>query len=121
MTLNLLLQQLINAMELGSIYAMIAVGLALVYGVLRILHVAQAGVYAAGAFIGLFLYQEIGSFPVSLVGAMLLAGALGMLIERFVYRSFALDFTARYTMIFQAQKVNQGIQALAGMIFYVAY
>jgi len=86
MTLNLLLQQLINAMELGSIYAMIAVGLALVYGVLRILHVAQAGVYAAGAFIGLFLYQEIGSFPVSLVGAMLLAGALGMLIERFVYR-----------------------------------
>jgi len=47
--------------------------------------------------------------------------AAGGGIERFVYRSFALDFTARYTMIFQAQKVNQGIQALAGMIFYVAY
>jgi branched-chain amino acid transport system permease protein len=86
MTLNLLLQQLVNAIELGSIYAMIAVGLALVYGVLRILHVAQAGLYSAGAFIGLFFYQETGSFPVSLIGAMAAAGILGALIERFIYR-----------------------------------
>jgi|SRR5271165_1240723 len=86
MTLNLLLQQLVNAIELGSIYAMIAVGLALVYGVLRILHVAQAGLYSAGAFIGLFFYQETGSFPGSLIGAMALAGVLGALIERFIYR-----------------------------------
>lgn len=86
MTLNLLMQQLINAIELGSIYAMIAVGLALVYGVLRILHVAQAGLFAAGAFTGLFLYQKTGSFLVSLLAAMVFAGILGMLIERFIYR-----------------------------------
>jgi branched-chain amino acid transport system permease protein len=86
MTLNLLLQQLVNAVELGSIYAMIAVGLALVYGVLRILHVAQAGLYSAGAFIGLLFYQGTGSFPVALIGAMAVAGILGVLIERFIYR-----------------------------------
>jgi len=86
MTVNLLLQQLVNAVELGSIYAMIAVGLALVYGVLRILHVAQAGLYSAGAFIGLFFYRGIGSFPVALIGAMAVAGILGVLIERFIYR-----------------------------------
>jgi branched-chain amino acid transport system permease protein len=86
MTPNLLAQQLVNAIALGSIYAMIAVGLALVYGVLRILHVAQAGLYSAGAFIGLFLYQATGSFLVSLVFAMLAAGILGALIERFIYR-----------------------------------
>jgi branched-chain amino acid transport system permease protein len=86
MTLNLLAQQLVNAIALGSIYAMIAVGLALVYGVLRILHVAQAGVYSAGAFIGLFLYQTTGSFVASLILAMLIAGLLGALIERFIYR-----------------------------------
>jgi branched-chain amino acid transport system permease protein len=86
MTANLLAQQLVNAIALGSIYAMIAVGLALVYGVLRILHVAQAGLYSAGAFIGLFLYQATGSFLVSLVFAMLAAGILGALIERFIYR-----------------------------------
>jgi branched-chain amino acid transport system permease protein len=86
MTLNLLAQQLVNAVALGSIYAMIAIGLALVYGVLRILHVAQAGLYSAGAFIGLFLYQHTGSFLLSMVLAMLGAGILGVAIERFIYR-----------------------------------
>jgi branched-chain amino acid transport system permease protein len=86
MTLQLLAQQLVNAVALGSIYAMIAVGLALVYGVLRILHVAQAGLYSAGAFIGLFLYQITGSFLLALLAAMILAGILGVFIERFVYR-----------------------------------
>ncbi len=86
MTLNLLAQQLVNAVALGSIYAMIAVGLALVYGVLRILHVAQAGIYAAGAFIGLFLYQKTGSFLLALILAMILAGIIGAAIERFIYR-----------------------------------
>ena len=86
MTLQLLAQQLVNAVALGSIYAMIAVGLALVYGVLRILHVAQAGLYSAGAFIGLFLYQITGNFLLALLAAMILAGILGVFIERFVYR-----------------------------------
>ena len=86
MTLQLLAQQLVNAVALGSIYAMIAVGLALVYGVLRILHVAQAGLYSAGAFIGLFLYQITGNFLLALLAAMILAGVLGVFIERFVYR-----------------------------------
>jgi branched-chain amino acid transport system permease protein len=86
MTLQLLAQQLVNAVALGSIYAMIAVGLALVYGVLRILHVAQAGLYSAGAFIGLFLYQITGSFLLALLAAMIIAGILGVFIERFVYR-----------------------------------
>ncbi|HEY7244980.1 MAG TPA: branched-chain amino acid ABC transporter permease [Xanthobacteraceae bacterium] len=86
MTLSLLLQQLVNAIELGSIYAMIAVGLALVYGVLRILHVAQAGLYSAGAFIGLLFYQQTQSFAVALLCAMTVAGILGALIERFIYR-----------------------------------
>ena len=84
--MTLLIQQLINAVELGSIYAMIAVGLALTYGVLRILHVAQAAIFAAGAYIGLVVYQYTGSFPVALLLSMLLAGLLGMAIERFVYR-----------------------------------
>lgn len=84
--MTLLVQQLINAIELGSIYAMIAVGLALTYGVLRILHVAQAGIYAAGAYIGLLLYQLTGSFLLALAGSIILAGLVGVLIERFIYR-----------------------------------
>lgn len=85
--MTLLLQQLINVIELGSIYALIAVGLALTYGVLRILHLAQAAVFTAGAYIALVVYQYTGSFPLALILSMLLAGVLGIAIERLVYRS----------------------------------
>jgi branched-chain amino acid transport system permease protein len=79
-------QQLVNGLALGSIYAMIAVGLALIYGVLRILHVAHAGVYTAGAYLGLYFYNLTGSLVAAVIGAMILAGLIGALIERFVYR-----------------------------------
>jgi branched-chain amino acid transport system permease protein len=84
--LDLLAQQLVNAIELGSIYSMIAVGLALAYGVLRVLHVAQAGLYTAGAYTGLLLFQKTGNFLFALLAAMVIVGSLGALIERFIYR-----------------------------------
>jgi branched-chain amino acid transport system permease protein len=79
-------QQLVNALALGSIYAMMAVGLAMIYGVLRVLHIAHAGVYAAGAYLGLYFYNLTGSLALAFIGAMISAGVLGALIERFVYR-----------------------------------
>jgi len=79
-------QQFVNALALGSVYAMIAVGLAMIYGVLRILHIAHAGVYSAGAYLGLYFFHLTGSFVIALVGSMLLTGLIGALIERIVYR-----------------------------------
>ena len=79
-------QQLVNGLALGSIYAMIAVGLALIYGVLRILHVAHAGVYTAGAYLGLYFFNLTGSLLAAVMGAMVVAGLIGALIERLVYR-----------------------------------
>jgi branched-chain amino acid transport system permease protein len=85
-SLSVLGQQLVNALALGSIYAMIAVGLAMIYGVLRVLHIAHAGIYTAGAYLGLYFYNLTGKLVIAVVGAMLIAGILGALIERFVYR-----------------------------------
>jgi branched-chain amino acid transport system permease protein len=85
-SLSVLGQQLVNALALGSIYAMIAVGLAMIYGVLRVLHIAHAGIYTAGAYLGLYFYNLTGNLVIAVVGAMLIAGVLGALIERFVYR-----------------------------------
>jgi branched-chain amino acid transport system permease protein len=79
-------QQIVNALALGSIYAMIAVGLAMIYGVLRVLHIAHAGVYTAGAYLGLYFYNLTGNLAVAVIGAMIAAGLIGVLIERFVYR-----------------------------------
>jgi branched-chain amino acid transport system permease protein len=83
---TVLAQQLVNGLALGAIYAMIAVGLAMIYGVLRVLHIAHAGVYTAGAYLGLYFFNLTGSFPLAVVAAMICAGMLGVLIERFVYR-----------------------------------
>jgi branched-chain amino acid transport system permease protein len=79
-------QQLVNGLSLGAVYAMIAVGLALIYGVLRILHIAHAGVYAAGAYLGLLFYNLTDQFILALAGAMIAAGLIGVMIERFIYR-----------------------------------
>lgn len=79
-------QQFVNALALGSVYAMIAVGLAMIYGVLRILHIAHAGVYTAGAYLGLYFFHLSGSFILALVGSMLVTGLIGAFIERVVYR-----------------------------------
>jgi branched-chain amino acid transport system permease protein len=86
MSSAVLWQQLVNAISLGSVYAMIAVGLALIYGVLRILHIAHAGVYAAGAYLGLLFYNLTHQFILALAGAMIATGLIGVMIERFIYR-----------------------------------
>lgn len=86
MTGAILGQQIVNALALGSVYAMIAVGLAMIYGVLRILHIAHAGVYTAGAYLGLYFFQITGNFIVAVAGSMLTTGMIGAFIERAVYR-----------------------------------
>lgn len=80
------LQQILNGILLGSLYAMVALGLTMIYGVLRILHVAHAGMYVVGAYVGLAIFIKTGSYPVAVLGAGVLVGLLGLLIERFVYR-----------------------------------
>jgi branched-chain amino acid transport system permease protein len=79
-------QQFVNGLALGSIYALIAIGLAMIYGVLRVLHIAHAGVYTAGAYLGLYFFNFTGSFVFAVIGAMIVAGFIGILIERFIYR-----------------------------------
>jgi branched-chain amino acid transport system permease protein len=83
--MQLFFEQLLNGIAMGSIYALITLGLALVYGILRILHVAHAAVYTVGAYVGLFLFQITGSLIAAVIGSMAFCAALGVAIERFVY------------------------------------
>lgn len=81
----LFIEQLLNGLAMGSIYALITLGLTLVYGVLRILHVAHAAVYTIGAYLGLLIFQYTGSLIAAFLGAALGCAVIGVLIERFVY------------------------------------
>ncbi|UCE30181.1 MAG: branched-chain amino acid ABC transporter permease [Burkholderiales bacterium] len=78
---DLLLQGLIN----GFTYALIAVGLTLVYGLLRILHVAHAGLFTLGAYLTVTVTEASGSLVLGLVVACVAVGALGMAVYRLLY------------------------------------
>lgn len=80
------LYQLIYGLMVGSTYALIAIGLTMIYGSMRVLHIAHAGVYAVGAYLGLKVFLLSGNFVLSIIAAFLLSGFVGVLIERLLYR-----------------------------------
>ncbi len=80
--LELLIQGLIH----GSMYAIIAVGLTLVYGLLRILHVAHAGLFALGGYLGLLITNATGNLALGIILSAILVGIGGMLMYRLCYQ-----------------------------------
>src|SRR3984885_3460803 len=98
---DLLLQQTINGLSLGAMYALLALGFTLVYGILELINFAHFNVFMVGSFIGMWTLQLmgidgqavvmtglplIGVMLVALVVTMLFSGTLGVLIERLSLR-----------------------------------
>jgi branched-chain amino acid transport system permease protein len=82
----LYLELLIQGLIYGCMYAIIAVGLTLVYGLLRILHVAHAGLFALGGYLGLLITNASGSLLLAMPLAAALVGVVGMAIYRLCYQ-----------------------------------
>jgi branched-chain amino acid transport system permease protein len=82
----LYVELLIQGLIYGCMYAIIAVGLTLVYGLLRILHVAHAGLFALGGYLGLVLTNSTGSLLLAMPLSAALVGFLGMVIYRLCYQ-----------------------------------
>jgi branched-chain amino acid transport system permease protein len=120
-----LVQQTINGLTLGSVYALIALGYSMVYGVLKLLNFAHGDVYMVGAFIGFGMIQWLGYrgvdgtwapvistwFVLFVVFAVAMVGTagLGVAIERFAYRPLR-----------NAPRIAPLISAL-GVSFFIAY
>ena len=87
-------QQLINGLNIGAIYALIALGYTMVYGILRLINFAHGDIYMIGAFAGYYIALQAGlaaspsvmGLGVVLLGSMAVAAVVGMAIERFAYR-----------------------------------
>jgi branched-chain amino acid transport system permease protein len=75
-----------NGLVFGCMYALMAVGLTLVYGLLRILHIAHAAVYAFGAYVAVIVANGTGSLALGLVASIGAAALLGMAIYRVLYQ-----------------------------------
>lgn len=81
----ILVELLLQGIVQGSIYALIALGLTLVYGLLRILHVAHAAMFTLGGYIGVIVTNQTGSLALGLGLAAVIVGLVGMAIYRLAY------------------------------------
>lgn len=87
--MSLLPQTIINGIMLGSVYAMVALGLTLIFGILEIPNFAHGALYMIGAFIAFFCITSLGvSYWIALVLSLAALFIAGMFIERFIFRPF---------------------------------
>ncbi len=84
------IQQLVNGLSLGSIYALIALGYTMVYGIVKLINFAHGDVMMIGAYAGYFVLCAMGTTPLGMffafVAAMIFCGLLSLVIERLAYR-----------------------------------
>jgi branched-chain amino acid transport system permease protein len=123
---NVFVQLTVNGVTLGSVYALIALGYTMVYGILKLLNFAHGDVFMIGAFIGYGVLTALGGaldpmVPVWLlltlmfVIAMLGSGVLGVAIERFAYRP--LRSAPRIAPLISALGVSFFLQNSALLLF----
>lgn len=83
---NVLIQQIINGVSLGSIYALIALGYTMVYGIIKLINFAHGDIYMVGAYVSFFAVTMANmSIVPSLIVSMIVTALLGMLVERLAY------------------------------------
>ena len=117
------LQQVLNGATVGSIYALIALGYTMVYGILRLINFAHGDIVMVGAYAGLFtalaLHAEEHPTPlhflIVLAVAMLVSGLLGFLIERLAYRP--LRNVPRLNLLITAVGVSLLLENLGQVVF----
>lgn len=115
-TLILFLQQLINGLSVGSIYAVIALGYTMVYGIIKLINFAHGEVMMMGAYFAFFTVIATGlPFPIVLVVSMVLAALLGITIERLAY--LPLRKAPRISALITAIGMSLFLQNLALVIF----
>ncbi|HHU17783.1 MAG: branched-chain amino acid ABC transporter permease [Anaerovoracaceae bacterium] len=108
------LQQIVNGVSLGSIYALIALGYTMIYGIIKLINFAHGDIYMIGAYIGFAVttYTNLGFFP-ALIIAMTGCTVLGVIIEKVAYKplrnssriavlitAIGVSFFLEYTMMF---------------------
>jgi branched-chain amino acid transport system permease protein len=86
MDVNYLFKQLLNGLAAGSIYALVAVGYNMVYGILELINFAHGDIYMFGTFIALSLLLEHVPIILAVLLACIVGGLIGVLVERVAYR-----------------------------------
>ncbi|QQZ10316.1 branched-chain amino acid ABC transporter permease [Heyndrickxia vini] len=112
-----IIQQLVNGISLGSIYALIALGYTMVYGIVKLINFAHGDVFMIGSFIGFYsiTFLHLGFFP-ALIISMVVCAILGVVIERIAYKPLrnATRIAALITAIGVSLLIEYGMIYLRG-------
>ena len=84
--MNFFINQAFNGLSYAGLLFLLAGGMTLTFGVMRIINIAQGSFYLIGGFLGWFIIRHVGDFWLALVFSTITVGGLGMLIERFLIR-----------------------------------
>jgi branched-chain amino acid transport system permease protein len=114
---NMLVEQLINGLTIGSFYALVAIGYSMVYGVMKLINFAHGDLFTLGSYLGYTLlvigsgwvtntFGVWGGVVVATMGAMLGVGTAGLLLER-----------AAYSPVYKAGRLPLVVSALGASIF----
>ncbi len=119
-TPQLLAIQLVTGLALGAVYALLATGLSLIFGMLTVVNFAHGAFFMVGAFFGVYFLGATGNFWFSLLLTPLVCGTVGLLVERFLVRPLygrgidyplLLTFGLSYVLI-DAMRFMFGIEGL---------
>ncbi|MGZ9585365.1 branched-chain amino acid ABC transporter permease [Paenibacillus marinisediminis] len=84
--MNQLLNLIVNGLATGMLVFLLAAGLTLIFGLMSVLNFAHGGLFAWGAYSGVWLYAASGSFIIAVIGAVVIGMLLGLVMERVVIR-----------------------------------
>lgn len=84
--MSLFLAQFLNGIQLGVMLFMMAAGLTLVFGIMRLINLAHGSLYMMGAYVGATVMNTSGSFLLAIIAAMLASGSVGLIIEFVLFR-----------------------------------
>lgn len=114
--MQIFMQQLINGLSLGSIYALLALGYTMIYGIVKIIHFAHGDVYMLGAFFGYYTINVWHfNFIMALFGSMIFYALVGMLIEFVAYRP--LRHSSRIAVLITAIGVSYFLENGMSVLF----
>ena len=111
------IQQIINGLSLGSVYALVALGYTMVYGIIKLLNFAHGDVYMVGAFVGYYIISNynLGFMPTLLL-TMLITGIIGVVIYQVAYRPLrnSTRIASLITAIGMSYLLQNGMMYIAG-------
>lgn len=111
-----LIQQLINGIQLGTMYALLALGYTMVYGIIRLINFAHADIFMIGVYVALFTAAKYRvPFPLVIIISMIVCAVLGVVIEKLAYKP--LRYKPRLSALITALGVSLFLENFCALPF----